>query len=194
MIVKILNDDIKQMINSKEFIICDNLESFDNVSNNRRIVENGICLLNKDDDILNLYRCDNIEETKSTFLKVVSVCELGEEEIGKLDKIRYIVKGFLEICFRKKISVFLLSIAFIYMNVIGIKEKFYIFNLMYTWGFFKITETGKAIRFIKETIEQYRMLEESLVDKEFMNFFNEAIDDEVDDVKMYLRLDKTLQN
>ena len=33
----------------------------------------------------------------------------------------------------------------------GIKERFYIMNLMYTWGLFAITETSKAVRFIKET-------------------------------------------
>jgi hypothetical protein len=125
------------------------------------------------------------------------VCDLGEEEITKFDKVRHIIKGFLEICFRKKISVFLLSMAFIYMNIMGIKEKFYIMNLMYTWGFFTITETGKAVRFIRETLEEYKIREEALLDKEFMEFFNKALTDDVEDMKLYLMLskneDKTLQ-
>ena len=81
--------------------------------------------------------------------------------------------------------------AFIYMNIMGIKEKFYLMNLMYTWGFFMITDTSKAIRFIKETLEEYKLREEALVDKEFMEFYNTAIDDDMDDMKLYLMLSNT---
>lgn len=123
--------------------------------------------------------------------KVIAVCDLGEEEITKFNKVRHIIKGFLEICFRKKISVFLLSVAFIYINIIGIKEKFYIMNIIYTWGLFKITEISKAVRFIKETLEEYKLREEALSDEDFMEFFETALTDEVDDMKLYLMLRNT---
>lgn len=145
----------------------------------------------KDKNVVSMYKTDSVEETSATMKKVIAVCDLGEEEIKKMDKVRHIIKGFLEICFRKKISVFLLSMAFIYMNIMGIKEKFYIMNLMYTWGFFMITDTSKAIRFIKETLEEHKLREEALVDKEFMEFYNTAIDDDMEDMKLYLMLSNT---
>lgn len=158
---------------------------------NKYLVEDsGICFYDKDNQIINMYRTDSVEETEITMKKVIAVCELGEEEIKKFDKVRHIIKGFLEICFRKKISVFLLSLAFIYMNIMGIKEKFYIMNLMYTWGFFMITDTSKAVRFVKETLEEYKLRDESLVDEEFMEFFNTALTDDVEDMKLYLKLKK----
>ena len=70
-------------------------------------------------------------------------------------------------------------------------------NIMYTWGFFKITDTSKAVRFIKETLKEYKLQEEALADEEFMGFFDNAVTDDIQDMKLYLMLrkneDKTLQ-
>lgn len=189
--------DTNSILKSNDYKFFDDVYSFDNIINQYQVEESGICFFDKDDHVVSMYKGDNIEDTKTTMKKVIAVCELGEEEITKFDKVRHIIKGFCEICFRKKISVFLLSVAFVYMNIMGIKEKFYIMNIMYTWGFFQITEIGKAIRFIKETLEEYKLREEAIVDKEFMDFFNTAIDDDIEDMKLYLMLskneDKTLQ-
>ena len=188
---KLTEEEIKLRTESKSYRTYDDLYQFDNITRQYQVEESGICFFDKDKNVVSMYKTDSVEETNTTMKKVIAVCDLGEEEIKKIDKVRHIIKGFLEICFRKKISVFLLSMAFIYMNIMGIKEKFYIMNLMYTWGFFMITDTSKAIRFIKETLEEYKLREEALVDKEFMEFYNTAIDDNMDDMKLYLILSNT---
>ena len=188
---KLTEEEIKLRTESKSYRTYDDLYQFDNITKQYQVDESGICFFDKDKNVVSMYKTDSVEETDTTMKKVIAVCDLGEEEITKMDKVRHIIKGFLEICFRKKISVFLLSMAFIYMNIMGIKEKFYIMNLMYTWGFFMITDTSKAIRFIKETLEEYKLREEALVDKEFMEFYNTAIDDNMDDMKLYLILSNT---
>lgn len=188
---KLTEKEIKLRTESKSYRTYDDLYQFDNITKQYQVDESGICFFDKDKNVVSMYKTDSVEETNTTMKKVIAVCDLGEEEIKKIDKVRHIIKGFLEICFRKKISVFLLSMAFIYMNIMGIKEKFYIMNLMYTWGFFMITDTSKAIRFIKETLEEYKLREEALVDKEFMEFYNTAIDDDMEDMKLYLMLSNT---
>ena len=188
---KLTEEEIKLRTESKSYRTYDDLYQFDNITKQYQVDESGICFFDKDKNVVSMYKTDSVEETNTTMKKVVAVCDLGEEEIKKIDKVRHIIKGFLEICFRKKISVFLLSMAFIYMNIMGIKEKFYIMNLMYTWGFFMITDTSKAIRFIKETLEEYKLREKALVDKEFMEFYNTAIDDDMEDMKLYLMLSNT---
>lgn len=188
---KLTEKEIKDRIESKSYRTYDDLYQFDNITKQYQVDESGICFFDKDKNVVSMYKTDSVEETNITMKKVIAVCDLGEEEIKKMDKVRHIIKGFLEICFRKKISVFLLSMAFIYMNIMGIKEKFYLMNLMYTWGFFMITDTSKAIRFIKETLEEYKLREEALVDKEFMEFYNTAIDDDMEDMKLYLMLSNT---
>ena len=188
---KLTEKEIKDRTESKSYRTYDDLYQFDNITKQYQVDESGICFFDKDKNVVSMYKTDSVEETNTTMKKVIAVCDLGEEEIKKTDKVRHIIKGFLEICFRKKISVFLLSMAFIYMNIMGIKEKFYIMNLMYTWGFFMITDTSKAIRFIKETLEEYKLREEALVDKEFMEYYNTAIDDNMEDMKLYLMLSNT---
>lgn len=188
---KLTEKEIKDRIESKSYRTYDDLYQFDNITKQYQVEESGICFFDKDKNVVSMYKTDSVEETNTTMKKVIAVSDLGEEEIKKIDKVRHIIKGFLEICFRKKISVFLLSMAFIYMNIMGIKEKFYIMNLMYTWGFFMITDTSKAIKFIKETLEEYKLREEAVVDKEFMEFYNTAIDDDMEDMKLYLMLSNT---
>jgi hypothetical protein len=182
--------DTNSILKSNDYKFFDDVYSFENTVTQYPIDETGICFFDKDNNVVSMFKGEDPEETKITMKKVVAVCDLGEEEITKFDKVRHISKGFLEICFRKKISVFLLSVAFIYMNIMGIKEKFYIMNIMYTWGFFKITETGKAVRFIKETLEEYKLREEAMSDKDFMEFFESTMTDEVEDMKLYLTLKK----
>lgn len=149
------------------------------------IYESGIVLFDKDDNVSSVYKCESKDDTINTMKKVIAVCELGEEEITKFNKVRNIIKGFLEICFRKKFTVFALSMAFIWMFFIGVKERMWAICLMYTWGFFTITETSKAIRFIKEKNEEYKLRDEALKDDEFMMFFNNEFDESIDDVKVY---------
>lgn len=195
MTTKLNNEEIDNIRNSSNYREYGDFYQFEDQIKQYQIEESGICFFDKDDHVVSMYKGDNIEDTKTTMKKVIAICDLGEEEITKLDKIKHIIKGFCEICFRKKISVFLLSVAFIYMNIMGIKERFYIMNLMYTWGFFTITETGKAVRFIRETLEEYKIREEALVDEEFMGFFDTAVTDDIEDMKLYLKIekDKTLQ-
>ena len=188
---KLTEEEIKLRRESKSYRDYEDLYQFDNITKQYQVDESGICFFDKDKNVVSMYKTDSVEETNTTMKKVIAVCDLGEEEITRVDKVRHIIKGFLEICFRKKISVFLLSMAFIYMNIMGIKEKFYIMNLMYTWGFFMITDTSKAIKFIKETLEEYKLREEALVDKEFMDFYNTAVDDDIEDMKLYLMLRNT---
>ena len=149
------------------------------------IYESGIALFDKDDNVSSVYKCESKDDTINTMKKVIAVCELGEEEITKFNKVRYIIKDFLEICFRKKFTVFALSMAFIWMFFIGVKERMWAICLMYTCGFFTITETSKAIRFIKEKNEEYKLRDEALKDDEFMMFFNNEFDESIDDVKVY---------
>lgn len=175
-------------VNESQYKEYGDLSTYIDDINKYQVLESGIRFYDKDNQVINMYKTDSVEETEKTMKKVIAVCDLGEEEIKKFDKVRHIIKGFLEICFRKKISVFLLSVAFIYMNIMGIKERFYIINLMYTWGFFMITDPGKAVRFIKETLEEYRLREDALSDKEFMGFFNTAVTDDVEDMKLYLKI------
>ena len=187
---KLTEEEIKLRTESKSYRTYDDLYQFDNISKQYQVDESGICFLDKDDNIISMYKGDNVEDTGLTMKKVVAVCDLGEEEITKFDKVRHIIKGFLEICFRKKISVFILAVGFIYMNVMGIKERVYAINLIYTWGLLKITQTGKAVRFIRETLEEYKLREEAINDPEFMEFFNNALIDDVEDMKLYLTLKK----
>lgn len=159
-----------KQINKSQYREYEDVYTYAEDAGKYQIDDSGICFYDKDNHVINMYRTDSVEETETTMKKVIAVCDLGEEEIKKIDKVRHIIKGFLEICFRKKISVFLLSLAFIYMNIMGIKEKFYIMNIMYTWGFFMITDTSKAVRFIKETLEEYKLREEALAMKNLWNF------------------------
>lgn len=175
-------------INKSQYREYEDIYTYIEAADKYQIDDSGICFYDKEKQMTNMYRTDSIRETETTMRKVVAICDLGEEEITKFDKVRHIIKGFLEICFRKKISVFLLSMAFIYMNIMGIKERFYIINIMYTWGFFMITDTSKAVRFIKETIEEYKLRDEALSDQEFMEFFNTALTDDVEDMKLYLKV------
>lgn len=177
-----------KQINKSQYREYEDIYTYIEAADKYQIDDSGICFYDKEKQMTNMYRTDSIRETETTMRKVVAICDLGEEEITKFDKVRHIIKGFLEICFRKKISVFLLSMAFIYMNIMGIKERFYIINIMYTWGFFMITDTSKAVRFIKETIEEYKLRDEALSDQEFMEFFNTALTDDVEDMKLYLKV------
>lgn len=188
MLDMISKEDINKKINADNYRDYDNLYDFENITEQYQVDESGLCFLDKDNQIVSMYKTDSTEETKTTMKKVIAVYELGEEEITKFDKVRHIIKGSLEICFRKKISVFLLSLAFIYMNIIGIKEGYFIMNIMYTWGFFKITEVSKTIKFIKETIEEYKLRDEALTDDEFMKFIDDSLNDEVEYMKTYLML------
>lgn len=177
-----------KQINKSQYREYEDIYTYIEAADKYQIDDSGICFYDKEKQMTNMYRTDSIRETETTMRKVVAICDLGEEEITKFDKVRHIIKGFLEICFRKKISVFLLSMAFIYMNIMGIKERFYIINIMYTWGFLMITDTSKAVRFIKETIEEYKLRDEALSDQEFMEFFNTALTDDVEDMKLYLKV------
>ena len=57
---------------------------------------------------------------------------------------------------------------------------------MYTWGFFTITEMNKALKFVREIIEEYKIREEALLDKEVMGLLDKAMNDDIDDMKMYI--------
>lgn len=173
-----------------EYVEYDNTPFLDVSIDENTNLDSGLCFLDKEDNILSMYMTDSIDETKNTMKKVVAICELGEEDISKFDKVRRIIKGSLEICFRKKISVFLLSLAFIYMNIIGIKEGYYILNLMYMWAFFKVTEARNSINYIKESIELYKLREEAILDDKFMEFIDSALTSEVEDMKMFLKRKK----
>ena len=163
----------------------------DFVSLEEDLEESGLAFFDENNKVTRMYRCDSKDETINTMKKVIAVCDLGEEEITKFNKVRTLIKRFLEVCFRKKFSVFALSMAFIFMFVMGIKERVYAICLMYTWGFFTITETGKAIKFVKEKKEEYKLRDEALVDSEFMEFFNTSLTDDIEDVQIYsLKKDK----
>ena len=181
-------EEIKSIRESKDYREYDSIYSFDNIIKQYQVEESGICFFDKDNQVVSMYKSDNSYRTENTMKKVIAVAELGEEEIKKFEKVKYIIKGFLEICFRKKITVFLLAIGFIYMNIMGIKERFYIMNLMYTWGFFMITDTGKAVAFAKEMIEMYKLREEAINNPEFMEFFNTTLTDDIEDMRLYLKL------
>ena len=155
--------------------------------------ESGLAFFDENKKVTRMYRCDSKDETINTMKKVIAVCDLGEEEITKFNKVRTLIKRFLEVCFRKKFSVFALAMGFIFMFFMGIKERVYVICLMYTWGFFTITETSKALKILRESIEEYKLREEALVDSEFMEFFNTSLTDDIEDVMIYsLKKDKTM--
>lgn len=182
--------EIKERLESDNYRSYDDIDSFFNIVSQYQVDESGICFFDKDNTVINMVRMDLVEETSTTMQKVIAVCDLGEEEISKFNKVRHIIKGFLEICFRKKITVFLLSMAFIYMNYLGIKEKMFLLNIMYTGGFFMITDVGNAINWVKQIKDNYKLRDEALADKEFMEFFSSILNDDVHDMNLYLRLRK----
>lgn len=188
---KLNKEEIIERKESKSYRDYDNIEEFDNITSQYQVDESGMVFFDKDQSVVSMFKTDSIQETKSTIQRVVSVCELGEEEITKVKKIKHIIKGFLEICFRKKISVFLVSLGFIYMNYLGIKERMFLLNVVYTWGFFMITDTSKAVSWVKDTIEKYKLREEALSDEEFMEFYNSTLTDDVEDIRLYLKLSNT---
>ena len=185
---KLNEEEIKRIRESKDYREYDSIYSFDNIIKQYQVEESGICFFDKDEQVVSMYKAETSDRTENTMKKVIAVAELGEEEIEKFEKVKNIIKGFLEICFRKKISVFLLALGFIYMNIMGIREKFYIMNVMYTWGFFMITDTGKAVAYAREMIEKYKLREEAINDPEFMNFFSTTLTDNIEDMKLYLKL------
>lgn len=152
---------------------------------NECLAESGIALFGKNKSIMSMYKCDSKEETISMMKKVIAVSDLSEEEISKFDKVREVLQRFFDVCFRKKFSVFLLAMAFIGMFVMGIKERIYLICLMYTWGFFTITDTSNALKIVKESIEEYKVREDALADKEFMEFFDTIVRDDIEDVLIY---------
>ena len=192
MLSKLTDDEVQSRRSSKNYQEYEELDKFLELDDDS-IEESGITFLDKDNNVTGMYRSESYDDTINTMKKVVAVCDLGEDEIKKFDKVRHIVKGFLEICFRKKFTVFALSMAFIFMFFMGIKERVYAICLMYTWGFFTITETGKALKFVRETIEEYKIREEALLDKEVMGLLDKVMNDDTDDMRIYSlkkRLDK----
>lgn len=185
MLSKLNRNEIQLRKSSKNYREYDDIDEFIEVSKDE-LKESGIALFDKDSNVTSMYKTESRDETINTVKKVVAVCDLGEDEIKRMDKIRHILKGFLEICFRKKFTVFALSMAFIFMFFMGIKERVWAACIMYSFGFFTITETGQALRFIRDSIEEYKIREEALLDREVMDFLNKEIDDDVDDIKVYL--------
>ena len=185
MLSKLNGEEIQLRKNSKNYREYEDMDEFIQV-NNDIIMESGIALFDKDSNVTSMYKTDSFDETLNTLKKVVAVSYLGEEEIKRMDKIRHIIKGFLKICFRKKFTVFALSMAFIFMFFMGVKERVWAACLMYSFGFFTITETGQALKFIRDSIEDYKLREEALLDREIMDFLNKEIDNDVDDIKVYL--------
>ena len=49
----------------------------------------------EDDKVLSMYKTESPEEADITLKKVVSVYELGEEEISKFAKVKHIIKRFI---------------------------------------------------------------------------------------------------
>ena len=54
-----------------------------------------------------------------------------------------------------------------------------------------ITDTSKAVSWVKDTIEKYKLREEALSDEEFMEFYNSTLTDDVEDIRLYLKLSNT---
>ena len=96
-------------VNESQYKEYGDLSTYIDDVNKYQVLESGLRFYDKDNQVINMYKTDSVEETEKTMKKVIAVCDLGEEEIKKFDKVRHIIKGFLEICFRKKISVFILS-------------------------------------------------------------------------------------
>lgn len=180
MLNKLSEDEIGSRSNNVKYY--DNVDEFSIIG---ELKESGLVFFDENNNVSNMYKCDSKDETINTMKKVIAVCDLGEEEITKFNKVRTILKRFLDVCFRKKFSVFLLSMAFIFMFFMGIKERVYAICLMYTWGFLTITDTSKALNILRESIEEYKVREDALSDSEFMNFFNTSMSDDIDNVMIY---------
>lgn len=185
MLNKLNDDEIESRRASSNYVEYKEIEELLEVDN-EEIDESGFSFLDKDNKVISMFMNESKDDTVVTMKKVVAVCDLGEEEIKKMDKVRHIIKGFLEICFRKKVSVFLLAMAFLFMFGMGIKEKMLALCIMYSWGFFTITETGKAIKFIKDTLEEYKLHEEVIHDESLLEFIHTEITDDIEDVRLYL--------
>ena len=179
MLNKLTEDEIGSRKNAEYY---DDVEVFSILE---ELKESGLVLFDENNNVINMYKADSKEDTIDTMKKVISVCDLGEEEITKFNKIRTLIKRFFDVCFKRKFSVFLLAMAFLGMFVMGIKEKVYVVCLIYTWGFLAITDTSKALKILRDSIEEYKVREDALKDESFMKFFNEEISEEVDNVMIY---------
>ena len=187
---KLTQEEINDRVNLDNFMQFYDLSEAEEMNGQFVSKESGICFLDEDDNVLSMYKTESPEEADITLKKVVSVYELGEEEISKFAKVKHIIKGFLEICFRKKISVVILSVMFGWMVTMGIKEKNIAVVIIYVWAYFMITNTGKAFNFLKEVKQMYKLRGEAISDSEFLEFVRNSVTEDVADIKLYLLLDK----
>ncbi len=170
---------------------CCDIEDFTDLEKKYQVDESGIVFLDDEENIIKMYMTDSVDETKKTMLKVDAILELGEDEVTKFNKVRHIIKGTLEIMFRNKILVFLLSLAFIYMVVLGIKDRYYFLIFLYTWGFFKITDVGEAKKFLKEATMQYKLREEAMQEEDFMKMYSDIFNSsDIKNIMMYMKVKK----
>lgn len=187
MISRVPDEDVSKV----DLEICCDIEDFTDLEKEYQVDESGIVFLDDDENIIKMYKTDSVDETKKTMLKVDAILELGEDEISKFNKVRHIIKGTLEIMFRNKVLVFLLSLAFIYMVVLGIKDRYYFLIFLYTWGFFKITDVGEATKFLKEATMQYKLREEAMQKEDFMKMYNDIFSSsDIENIMMYMKVKK----
>ena len=88
---KLNKEEIIERKESKSYRDYDSIEEFDNITSQYQVDESGMVFFDKDQSVVSMFKTDSIQETKSTIQKVVSVCELGEEEITKVKKIKHII-------------------------------------------------------------------------------------------------------
>ncbi len=176
--VEMDKNSINYKVNDSGFVKLNSFEEINSLKSDTDILESGIYFSDENDTIRSIYQADSLDESKKTMLKVMSVAELDDEQRTKVQKIMYIIKESLKIMFKNKISVFLLSSAFIYMSAMGFKEKLYFVPLAYTWAFFMITKCDEAYRYFKEMITLYKINEEALNDTTIMEFIEKEFEDD----------------
>ena len=188
MIVKLNKEEISAILKSDTYKTFYGVEEVEDRFDLSQVEETGFCCLDENDNVLNMYKCETLEDSEVTMKKVIAVWDLGEEEITKVEKVKHILKGVLEICFRKKISTAVLLSLFSFMIFMCLKEQYYIIVVMYLWAIGKITNANEAISYIKETIEEFRLRDEALAEGEHVEFVKNEITDDVYDMKLYLTL------
>ncbi len=181
--------DSQQIIDNKKYIqTFGSTKGFDEYLYEYECDETGICFSDKDGNIKTMYKADSPEEAKNTAIKVMAICELTDEEITKVNKWKKIIKGIFEIAFRKKVTVMLLSLAFLFMCGVGIKEKIYVSLVMYGFGFFKVGQWGEYVHYVKALNQMYKVYDEAILDEELNKILDLNIEnEEIDNFSLYLK-------
>ena len=95
-------------------------------------------------------------------IKVITMQEVEEKDIGKIEQVKQIIRGLLKALYNDKMTNFLLSSGFIYMVYAGIVEEYYLVSVIYGFAFLRFTDFRSAHQYAKDIINEYKKKKDNI--------------------------------